>query len=243
MGVDRRMAQERILTVERPLSCRVVGRVNRFVVTVRPQGRCSRAYINNTGRMYQFLVSGREGFCTAHEKPRKTDVQLFSVEEGNLGAIVDTRLQMRAFEEALRMELIPWLRGCRLLKRDARLGDSRIDYLLQCDGEEVYLEVKSAVLREGHHAMYPDCPSCRGKRHIRELTHHVRQGGRATILFIAALPNVEAFKPNRAADPGLYQSLVAAHDAGVRIKSIGMLYRPEDCSICLYDSDLAVHLR
>jgi len=60
---------------------------------------------------------------------------LFSVVEGNLGAVVDTRLQMRAFEEALRMELIPWLRGCRLLKRDARLGLSLTDYLLQCDGE------------------------------------------------------------------------------------------------------------
>ena len=224
------------------MPCRVVGRVNRFVVTVRLEGGCCRAYINNTGRLYQFLVSGRQGFCVANEKPRKTDVQLFSVEEGSLGAIVDTRLQMRAFEEALRMELIPWLRGCRLLKRDARLGNSLIDYLLQCDGEEVFLEVKSAVLREGHYAMYPDCPSCRGRRHIRELTHHVRQGGKATILFIAALPNVKAFKPNRAADPGLYESLVAADDVGVRVKAICMFYHSEDCSIYLYDSDLAVHL-
>ena len=236
------MAEARILGVERPMPCRVVERVNRFVVTVRLEGGHCRAYINNTGRLYQFLVSGREGFCIAHDRPRKTDVQLFSVQEGNLGAIVDTRLQMRAFEQAVRMELIPWLRGCRLSKRDARLGASVIDYLLHCGGEEVYLEVKSAVLREGDFAMYPDCPSCRGRRHIGELTRHVRQGGRATLLFVAALPNVKAFKPNRAADPGLYQSLMAAHDAGVEIKAIGMFYRPEDCSIYLCDSDLAVHV-
>ena len=243
MGIERQTAGARILKVERPLHCRVIDRVNRFVVNVRLEGACRRAYVNNTGRLYQFLVNGRDGFCVANEKPRKTDVQLFSVLEGNLGAVIDTRLQMKAFEDAVRMELIPWLRGCRLSRRDARLGSSRIDYLLQCDGEELYLEVKSAVLREGDYAMYPDCPSCRGRRHIGELTSHVRQGGRATILFIAALPNARVFKPNRAADPGLYESLVAAHDAGVKVKAIGMFYQPEDCSIYLYDSDMAVQLR
>ena len=29
--------------------------------------------------------------------------------------------------------------------------------------------MKSAVLRKGEYAMYPDCPSLRGQRHIREL--------------------------------------------------------------------------
>lgn len=235
------MAEARILSVGHPLRCRVVDRINRFVLTVRLEDGCHRAHINNTGRLYQFLVSGREGFCVAHEKPGTTDVRLFSVVEGDLGAIVDTRLQVKAFEEAMKMELLPWLRGCRLLRRDARLEGSVIDYLLQCDGEEVYLEVKSAVLREGHHAMYPDCRSSRGRRHIRELTRHVRGGGKAIILFIAALPDMQAFRPNGPADPALYEALVAAHDAGVGIKAIGMFYRPEDRSIYLYNSDLAAH--
>jgi len=81
-----------------------------------------------------------------------------------LGALIDNQLQMKAFEKSLEANLIPWLLGCHILKRNAKLGASRIDYLLDCNGKKVYLEVKSAVLREGDYAMYPDCPSDRGRK-------------------------------------------------------------------------------
>lgn len=140
------------------------------------------------------------------------------------------------------MEVIPWLEGCGILKRNARLGNSLIDYLLDCSGAQVYLEVKSAVLREEHHAMYPDCPSLRGRKHMRELLNHVRGGGRAIVLFISALPEVRAFRPNKPADPELYELLVEAHQAGVEIRSVGMAYQPEDSSIYLFNPDLSVDL-
>jgi sugar fermentation stimulation protein A len=110
--------------------------------------------------------------------------------------------------------------------------------LLECNGEEVYLEVKSAVQREGQHAMYPDCPSARGRKHIKELTNHLTEGGEAIILFIAALPEVKAFKPNKLADPELYEKLVAAQQTGVKIKSIGMFYNPESSFVSLLNPDL-----
>lgn len=147
---------------------------------------------------------------------------------------------MKAFEKSLEVKLIPWLRGCRILKRNAKLGNSLIDYLLECNGEEVYLEVKSAVLRQEHYAMYPDCPSTRGRKHIKELTNHLREGGKAIILFIAALPKVTAFKPNRSADPELYELLLEAQKAGVEIKSIGMVYNPEDSFVYLFHPDLSI---
>ena len=56
-------------------------------------------------------------------------------------------------------ELIPWLKQCRNLKRNARLGKSVVDYLLKCGRKKVYLQAKGAVLRQEDHAMYPDCPS------------------------------------------------------------------------------------
>ncbi|MDP3879458.1 MAG: DNA/RNA nuclease SfsA, partial [Dehalococcoidales bacterium] len=144
------------------------------------------------------------------------------------------------FEKALEMRLIPWLDDCRSFRRNARLGDSVIDYLLEGDGEQVYLEVKSAVLRQGHYAMYPDCPSARGRRHIRELTQHVSEGGRAIILFIAALPGVTAFKPNQSGDPELCDLLAEARKAGVELRSIGMYYHPEDSYLYLSSPDLRV---
>lgn len=149
---------------------------------------------------------------------------------------------MRAFEKSLGMGLIPWLRGYRILKRNARLGDSLIDYLLEGKGDEVLLEVKSAVLREKDRAMYPDCPSLRGRKHIKELINCVDKGGKAIILFIAALPGVRAFKPNKPADPKLYELLVEAHKVGVEIKSIGIAYQPEGSLVYLFNPDLAIDL-
>jgi len=233
---------KRIIRPENPIECSIVRRINRFVVEVCLKGNRYRAHTNNTGRLHEFLVEGRRGFCLRNDKPGKTDYRLFSMREGDLGAIIDTQLQMRVFERALEMKLIAWLTGCSIMRRNARLGESRIDYLLECNGRDVYLEVKSAALRKGECASYPDCRSARGRKHIRELMNQVRGGGRAIILFVGALPGVKAFGPNRSADPELYELLLEAHKAGVEIRSIGILYDPVDSFVYLFSPDLEVNL-
>jgi sugar fermentation stimulation protein A len=46
---------------------------------------------------------------------------------------------------------------------------SIIDYLIKHKNKNYLLEVKSAVMKYKSFAMYPDCPSIRGQRHIKEL--------------------------------------------------------------------------
>ena len=232
----------RVLSISNAIACAIVQRINRFVVEVEIRGELYRTSINNTGRLEQFLVAGREAFCIPHEKTTKTDFRLFAIADGEQAAIIDTRLQMQAFEKALELQIIPWIEGFRMMRRDARLGGSRIDYLLQKDGERIYLEVKSAVLRDGNYAMYPDCPTARGRRHISELTDYVRTGGRAIVLFIAALPEVNAFKPYRDGDAELCNLLLGARTAGVEIRSMGLVYHPSQSEIILYDPDLSIEL-
>lgn len=232
--------ESRILFLPAPVECRIVNRLNRFVVQVRIGGRLYRSHTNNTGRLHQFLVEGRKGFCLIPARPGKTDYRLFAIEDEGFGAIIDTQFQMQALEKALDAGLILWLKGARIQKRNARLGNSVIDYLLERDGKGLYLEVKSAVLRENRHAMYPDCPTLRGRKHVKELTNYVRGGGEAIMLFIAALPGVSDFRPNRSADPELHELLAGARQAGVVLKSVGMVYRPEDSFIYLSTADLDV---
>jgi len=230
------------MRIESPVECVVQERINKFVVKVLIGRKPRTAYINNTGRLLRYLAKGKKGFCIRPGKSGKTDCRLFSIEEDGFAAIVDTQLQMKVFERALEMGFIPWMRESKILKRNAKLGRSLIDYLLECGGERVYLEVKSAVLKEGEYAAYPDCPSPRGRRHIKELTDHVKKGGRGTILFIAALPGVKAFRPNRSADPELHGLLMEARSAGVNLKSIGLYYSPQDSSVHLSDPDLEVRI-
>ena len=225
-----------------PLECVIIERINRFVVKVLIEGKMCRACINNTGRLLDYLVKGRKGFCIRTEWAEKTDCRLFSMREDGLGAIVDTQLQMTTFEKAARMKCIPWIGECKVVKRNAKLGESLIDYLLECSEGKVYLEIKSAVLRDGRYARYPDCPSSRGRKHLKELRDHVKRGGRGIILFIAALPEVEAFRPNDSGDPEIRKLLQEAYETGVKVKSIGLYYNPEDSFVYLYNPDLTVEL-
>ena len=234
--------QKRIIRIDDPQECRLIERLNRFVVKVEIRGNYYPAHINNTGRLSELLVKGRQAFCFRTRHQGKTDFRLFAIEECGLGALIDTQLQMKAFENCLERNIIPWIGSCRILKRNAKLGASRIDYLLDCNGKAVYLEVKSAVLREGVYAMYPDCPSDRGRRHIKELSSYAKEGGAGILLFIAALPYVKAFKPDKHADAELYDALKVAQTSGVVIRAIGVYYNSNDTFVYPFEPDLEVRL-
>lgn len=236
------MTEEDLLTVEGALTCVIGKRLNRFVVDVIVEGAHSRAYVNNTGRLLDLLVEGRRGFCVA-KKSGETSYRLFAVEDQGVGAVIDTHLQMKAFEAWLDAGLIPWLKGWRASKRNVKLSGSVIDYLLRREsGEHAYAEVKSAVLRGGEYAMYPDCPSLRGRRHVKELTRCAASGVRSVIIFMAALPGVAAFKPNISVDMDFYNLLLDAKRAGVEVRAIASYYDPSTSSLRLYNPDLEVIL-
>ena len=231
-----------ILSVGTARECRIVERLNRFVVLVEISGKSYSMHINNTGRLEELLLQGRKAFCIETKHPGKTDGRLFAVEERGLGALIDTQIQMKAFERLVEKGRLPWLKGCSIQKRNPRLGASVLDYLLKRGNKSVFLELKSAVLREGRFASYPDCPTVRGQRHVQELTAYAKTGGAATIVFMAALPEVSAFKPCRKGDPLSAEYLWDAHNQGVRIKAIGLFYDPGDSLVHLSDPDLPVVL-
>ena len=232
---------EALLDLGGHYECRIRGRLNRFVVLVEDGGGAWRAYINNTGRLSELLVEGRLGYCL-DSRGEKTRYRLFAVEESGAAALIDTRMQMQAFEAAVERGLLPWARGCRIASRNPRLGSSVLDYLLDCGGRRVYVEVKSAVLRVGRGAAYPDCPTMRGRRHIRELASHARRGGRALIVFIAGLPGPEYFTPYPEGDPLIPVLLREAVEAGVEVRAVALHYRPGEKRVVLEDPDLEVRL-
>lgn len=192
-----------------------------------PRRGVHRAYLNNTGRLKDYLRRGRTAYCLRSLPGRRTRYRLVAVRDLWAAAILDARLQMRAFEEAVARGLLPWLGGCRVAGRDVRLGSSRIDYVLECPGGRVYVEVKSAVLRgSGGYAMYPDCPSVRGRRHIAGLTSLARRGERCVVAFMATLPGARAFKPHGGGDPEIPRLLRTAVSAGVEVRALAMYYDP-----------------
>lgn len=230
----------KILFVNNVIECTIVERLNRFVVRVEIAGKQHPMHINNTGRLEELLVKGRKAFCFLTESTRKTDGRLFAVTESGMAALIDTQLQMKTFERLVEKGHIPWLKDCSFQKRNPRLGSSVLDYLIKCGHRDIPVEVKSAVLREGEFATYPDCPTTRGQRHVRELAEYSEKGGIAIIVFMAALPEISAFKPDKKGDPLLCECLRDALTKGVQVKALSLFFDPRDHFIYLSNPDLPV---
>ena len=226
------------------IPCRFLKRLNRFVALVEVNGEIRKALLTNTGRLEEFMVPGRKAFCTP-KRGGKTDFVLIAFADlASKGAIVDTRTQAKAFERAVELGLVPWLRDCSIKRKEVRVGNSRLDYLFECPGGELYGEMKSAVLRggeKGEYAMYPDCPTLRGQRHVRELIELVKSGKDAIIFFIGAMPGVEKFRPYEKGDPELARLLREAKEAGVKIEGLSISILP-DGRVILEKPELEIEL-
>jgi sugar fermentation stimulation protein A len=202
----------KLFEIENAVDCRIIGRVNRFVVDVEVDGRRERAYINDTGRLKELIFEGNVGKCLT-KRGGKLSYRLFAVSCEGGYALIDTQLQMRAFEVAI--PKISWLDG--EVRRNVKVGNSIIDYRIG----ESYVELKSAALKKGIYAMYPDCPTARGRKHLR-LLEEIGKRSRALVVFVAALPSVRAFMPNREGDEELYRLIKRSKN--VEFRSIQVEY-------------------
>jgi sugar fermentation stimulation protein A len=231
--------EEYLLTIPDYVECAIRRRLNRFVVEVYLSGRTEHAHINNTGRLLELLVEGRKAACLP-TRGGKTAYRLFAIDEKAGWALIDTQFQMRAFEQAVEQGRIPWLSGWRIQRRNPRLGESVLDYLFRDEkgSDELYMEVKSAVLRNGSYAMYPDCPTLRGQRHIRTLIDHARRGQRGTICFMAAFKGPIAFCPYATGDPVVAALLEEARGQGVGLRAVSLHF--DGKGIRLDNPDLSV---
>lgn len=234
------MDAPRLLEIRPSIACKILRRVNRFVVEVEVEGEVHRAYLCNTGRLAEYLVNGRVGFCTTNLRPAKLSRRLFSIIDEGLGAVIDTQIQLKAFEKAI--DFVPRLKGCEILRRNIRVGGSILDYLLKCPGGEMILEVKSAAMKIDGYASYPDCPSIRARKQLRDLIEAARRGHRCAMLFIATSSGVRAFKPNCPADNEICALLREASNCGIEIMAITIAYDPSTSFIHLTNPNLKTEL-
>ena len=227
--------------------CIVKRKVNRFVVEVEiPSHKDGivKAHNTNTGRLQDILYPGSTLYCVKRANPGVTEYSIIGSRVYG-GSLINTRLQEKAFIKSVELKLIPWLNDCVLNKTQPIIGNSKLDLELDCGGEPLLLELKSAVLKgpKGE-AMYPDCPTLRGRRHIQELSKLSASGYRTAIVFIAAFPSANYFTPYDKGDPEIRKLLLAAEKQGVMIKSIGICLDVEDTQgkVRIYNTDLPVVL-
>ena len=112
----------------------------------------------------------------------------------------------------LQHDLIPGLEGATITRAEVPLGRSRFDFLLDHDGEPVYVEVKSCTLFGNGVAMFPDAITERGRRHLLELAEIAEQGTRTVVIFIVHSGEVTCFMPDYHTDPAFSHTLLAVRE-------------------------------
>jgi sugar fermentation stimulation protein A len=203
----------------RLVSARLVARPNRFLAEVELDGQRVAAACLDPGRLERILVPGAELLLApAAATPRRTAYTLALVRDGRVWIGLRPALASRIVQFALARRAIAELAGARVVRTEVRCGTSRIDFLLAHGGKTLLLEVKScgAVVDDGR-ALFPDCPTERGTRHVETLLAARRRGQRAALVFVAQRPDVEAFAPYESVDPAFARALRRARRGGVRL--------------------------
>ena len=79
------------------------------------------------------------------------------------------------------------------IRPETTLGDSRFDFSLTYGQTTAYLEVKGVTLEKEGVVLFPDAPTERGLKHLRELTGLARKGIPAGVLFLVQMKDVRYF--------------------------------------------------
>ena len=221
---------------ENVLPAAFIARPNRFIARVRTAEGEETVHVKNTGRCAELLTPGAPVWLAAAENPaRKTRYDLVAAQKGGLLINMDSQAPNRAAAEAL-PRLFP---GVCDIRPETVFGGSRLDFSAMLGGRRLYIEVKGCTLEENGVALFPDAPTPRGVKHLRELEQAVRQGHAAALLMVIQMKGVRLFRPNRRTHPAFAEALSHAAAAGVRVLACDCAVTPDSLTL---DTPVAVEL-
>ena len=111
-----------------------------------------------------------------------------------------------------------------VIKREVFYKSSRFDIYVEDGDRRAFIEVKGVTLEQDGIAMFPDAPTERGIKHLRELSEALDEGYETFALFVIQMKGIRLFRPNDQTHKAFGDTLRAARAAGVRVLAV-------DCSV------------
>ena len=197
-----------------------LNRENRFIAMVEKDNQQIRVHVPNTGRCRELFIPGVKVLLEGADpaKKRKTPYSLVTVYKGDLPINIDSQAPNTLAAEYFDGE--PYLKGFGKIlsyEREVKHGNSRFDFYLKGSEGEGFLEVKGVTLEEEGLAKFPDAPTVRGAKHIRELGDMAAEGKCCGVLFVVQMKGIWGFTPNEETDPDFTQALREAEEKGLHI--------------------------
>ncbi len=190
-----------------------ISRPNRFIAKVKLDGKELSVHVKNTGRCKELLIPGCKVYLEKAANPeRKTPYDLVAVE--NDGRIIN--IDSQAPNSVVREWLLK--KGeYDLVKPEYKYGDSRIDFYMEKDGEKFLMEVKGCTLFKDGVGYFPDAPTERGAKHLRELAGAIKEGFKTAVAFVIQGEGISEVRPNAETDPEFTAAFHEAVAAGVKV--------------------------
>lgn len=209
---------------------RFVDRPNRFVAHVETAEGLQTVHVKNTGRCRELLVPGAVVYLERGTNPaRRTAFDLIAVEKGERLINMDAQAPNRVFGEWVRGG--GFLPGITAVRPEFSYGESRLDFCLETAEGLHLVEVKGVTLEEEGAARFPDAPTERGVKHIRELQRAAEAGLGATLFFVVQMENILSVAPNDETHPAFGAALREAAARGVRVCAWDCAVTPESIAI------------
>jgi len=209
------------------IEARFLSRPNRFVAQVEVAGHEENVHVKNTGRCKELLLPNVPVILAEADNPaRKTRYDLIAVKKAGLGLInIDSQAPNKVMGE--------WLaeRGYDVVKPEYKYGSSRIDFYMERGDQKYLLEVKGCTLEQDGIGYFPDAPTERGIKHIRELIEARKSGYWCGMAFVIQMPKVKEVRPNIVTHPAFGDAWQEALEAGVKIWFLGCYVKEDALSI------------
>ena len=189
-----------------------IDRPNRFIANVLINNNLEICHVKNTGRCKELLIKGSTVCLQKSDNPnRKTKYDLIAVQKGDRLINMDSQIV-----NYVALEFIPNLfDNIKLIKPEYKYGNSRFDIYVENDTDKMFIEVKGVTLENDGVVSFPDAPTERGVKHLKELQKAVTEGYKAYVLFVIQMSDVKYFEPNSKTHPEFALELKKAKDNGV----------------------------
>ena len=220
------------------IQAKFLKRINRFIAEIEVGKEVSVCHVKNTGRLRELLVSGAEIYVQQHDdEKRKTKYSLIAVKKGSEVINIDSQAPNKVFYEWVNKGL--FIGDADLVKPETAFGNSCFDCYIEQNERKIFVEVKGVTLEREGVALFPDAPTERGVKHLRELCECVRQGYEAFIVFVIQMKGVHKFSPNKQMHKEFSEALIECKREGVNIIAVDCIVSPDSLVI---DEQIATEL-
>ena len=190
-----------------------IDRPNRFIAHVEIDGKVETVHVKNTGRCRELLRPGAAVRLEESDNPaRKTRHDLVEAYKDNIGWVnIDSQAPNKVVKEWLETQ------GFDVVRPEYTYGNSRIDFSMEKGNRKILMEVKGCTLEIDGIGYFPDAPTERGVKHLRELAAARQAGYECVVAFVIQMEGVTEVRPYVDMQPEFGTALAEAEAAGVKI--------------------------